>query len=190
MTTDIVTLTEAKAQLQIRSTTTTYDTELAFYISAASQKVDQLAADVAQRTVTAALARRLSPWALLLAETPVISLTSLDPIDGSATYDVTALWVDPAGTIRRKDRGVIVGGPFTATYTAGRATAPELIKLACLMLLQHLWETQRGSPGPPVAATRLDVGGDAGAVNSGVWIGVPNKVRELLKGESPDLAAI
>lgn len=51
-------------------------------------------------------------------------------------------------------------------------TSPAPVKLATLMLLDHLWETQRGP-----SATPLDV--DTGAP-TGLGYAVPNRVLELL----------
>jgi hypothetical protein len=81
-----------------------------------------------------------------LTNNPVISLTSLVSIDGAVTYPAGNFKVRPSGLVR-----VVTGprpsGVVTATYQAGYATIPPNIREGALVILQHLWETQRGAGG-------------------------------------------
>jgi hypothetical protein len=84
----------------------------------------------------------------------------------------------PAGTISRVDGSAFPAGRYTVTYTAGRAAVPPTIKLAALILLQHLWRTQYG-------ASRVPSGGnDDWSVTDpipGFGYAVPNRVLQLLE---------
>jgi hypothetical protein len=112
----------------------------------------------------------------------VVALTSLVPILTNGTaVQVSDVAVDGAtGILRRKDGTWFYGGPWTATYTAGRGAVPPTIKLAALILLQHLWRTQYG------ASRGLSGigGGDDFSVTEAVpgWgYAIPNRVLQLLE---------
>lgn len=81
-----------------------------------------------------------------LTNRPVVSLTSLISLDGTITWDVSNFKVRSSGLVR-----VITGlrpvGCVTATYQAGFATIPANIREGALVILEHLWETQRGAAG-------------------------------------------
>jgi hypothetical protein len=114
--------------------------------------------------------------ALAVLHPPLVSVTSL--VGGGATFPVGSLTVDgTAGTIGRVGGAVFPAGSFTVTYTAGRAEVPPTIKLAALVLLQHLWRTQRATRGG------LAGGGDDFAVTEpvpGFGYAVPHRVMQLL----------
>ncbi|AVV46521.1 hypothetical protein C6376_39300 [Streptomyces sp. P3] len=81
---------------------------------------------------------------LVLRTTPVLSLTSVEPLlDGDVAYPVDGLVLDPdTGEVRRRDRGWF-RGLLLLTVQAGRAQTPTTVNLAARMLVQHLWRTQR-----------------------------------------------
>jgi hypothetical protein len=177
--TDFLSLAEAKQQLNI--TVDSYDDELPVYVSGACLVIERLAGAVLPRAVTENVRQRAGSRAMVLLTRPVMSLTSMTALDGSGTYDVTSVYVDrpKAGIVRRKDDARIVGGPWSVVYQAGRADIPANINLAARMLVEHLWETQRGELGPP----SLDLTGGIGESVPSVWFAVPNKVQEMLEGE-------
>lgn len=174
----LLTLAEAKAQLDIESTAT--DVELQSYIDALTAVIEGVVGPVETREFTETVTGR-GPT-LCLHQTPVVALTSLTPVlnDGT-TQDVTGLHVDAAsGVVRRRDCGQFYGGPWTAVYTAGRGAVPPTINLAARILLQHLWRTQYG------ASRGLGSigGGDDYDVTQpvpGFGYAVPNRVLELLQ---------
>ncbi len=173
----LLTLADAKAQLNMR--TSLDDDELLYYIAAATREIERRAGAVVPRAVTEVVRQR-GGRTLMLATRPVLSVTSATALNGG-TLDVSALYVasPKAGLVRRTDDGLISGGPWTVVYQAGRDGIPENIGLAARMLVQHLWETQRG--GATLTAPRMDVSDTEGY--PGLWFAVPNKVKELLEGE-------
>jgi hypothetical protein len=65
-------------------------------------------------------------------------------------------------------------GTYTVTYTSGRDDLPAAIRLACLIIADHLWETQRG------AAPVGPLGTDDTFATPGSGYAIPNRARELL----------
>ncbi|WP_327329841.1 phage gp6-like head-tail connector protein [Streptomyces sp. NBC_01201] len=171
----LLTLDEAKAQLNIR--TTASDVELQMYIDSLTSVIEGYVGVVEEREVTETVVGQGPAVALL--QPPVLSLTSLTPVQtGGTAVDVARLHVDgPSGVVGYADRAVFSCGPWTAVYSAGRAEVPPTIKLAALLLLQHLWRTKNG---PARGAT----GADDYAVTEpvpGFGYAVPNRVLELLE---------
>jgi len=172
----LVTLDEAKAQLDIDSSA--HDTELQVYLDALPAAIEGYVGVIEQRAVTD-IVEGCGPTLSVL-HPPVLTVTALSgALTGGTVYDVDTLHVNgPAGIIRRLDGGHFTGGPFTVSYTAGRATVPPTIKLAALILLQHLWRTQYG-------ASRVPSGGaDDWSVTDpipGFGYAVPNRVLQLLE---------
>lgn len=173
----LLTLDEAKAQLNI--TTTTNDTELEAYIGALTAVIEGHTGPVEDQEVTETADGR-GPFLALL-RPPVQSLTSLTPImDGGAALDVSSLYVDgPSGVVRRKDGGHFSGGPWTVVYTAGRGSIPPTINLAARMLLQHLWRTQLASARGGLAGGSSDF--SVSDPIPGFGYAVPNRVLQLLE---------
>lgn len=174
----LVTLAEAKAQLDIDSAA--HDTELQVYIDALPAAIERHVGPVENRTVTETVDGRGS--SIAVTQVPVVSLTSLTPIltGGIALAAGDVVLDGDAGVIRRVDGSTFHGGPWTAVYTAGRGTVPPTIKLAALILLQHLWRTQYGSS----RGLSGIGGGDDISVNEPIpgWgYAIPNRVLQLLE---------
>lgn len=174
----LLTLVEAKAQLDID--TGTHDVELQVYVDALTAAIERHVGPVENRAVTETTTS--GGATLCLSHLPVAALTSLVPVlTGGTAVQVSDVVVDTAtGVVRRKDGRSFCGGPWTATYTAGRGTVPATIKLAALILLQHLWRTQYG------ASRGLGSigGGDDFSVTESVpgWgYAIPNRVLQLLE---------
>jgi uncharacterized phiE125 gp8 family phage protein len=172
----LITLADAKAQLDIE--TASHDTELGLYVEAITAAIERHTGPVENRTVTEVVDSR--DVLLAVTQVPTVSLTSVTPVlTGGLALDVADLALDgAAGVIRRLDGGRFYGGPWTVVYTAGRGTVPATIKLAALILLQHLWRTQYG------AARGTSGGGDDYSVTepvSGWGYAVPNRVLQLLE---------
>jgi hypothetical protein len=73
----------------------------------------------------------------------VTSITSVYP--GGPTWDASMLIVDPRyGTVRTVSMIAFYYGPWTATYTAGRAEIPADIIEGAKAALYDLWAVQRG----------------------------------------------
>lgn len=160
MSVDIVTLAQVKTFLN--KTQTTDDAELSQFITAASvmwnRKVGPVSGtpsfderydggnptislrNIPVLTVTAVV----ESWGSTFSKT----LTQNEPDSGSGSaYDYS---IDlTSGLLTRRAMGVAV--PFVAgihnihvTYTAGYSTAPDDVQHAILLLVAHMWETQRG----------------------------------------------
>jgi hypothetical protein len=172
----LVTLEEAKRQLDID--TASHDVELQVYVDSLASVIEGYVGVVEQREVTDVLTGGGAALAIL--HPPLVSVTSLAGGLGQViTYPANTLDVNgPAGTISRADGSTFPTGRYTVTYTAGRAAVPPTIKLAALILLQHLWRTQYG-------ASRVPVGGaDDWSVTDpipGFGYAVPNRVLQLLE---------
>lgn len=174
----LLTLNEAKAQLNID--TTTHDVELQAYIDSLTAVIEGIVGPVETRAFTETVTGR-GPYLCLL-NSPVVALTSITPVlDSGTALDVTRLHVDAlSGVVRRLDGGQFYGGPWTAVYQAGRGGVAPTINLAARILLQHLWRTQYGASrvGPGVG------GGDDFSVTEpvpGFGYAVPNRVLQLLQ---------
>ncbi|WP_426404221.1 hypothetical protein ACN9M0_24790 [Streptomyces sp. R-07] len=172
----LVTLAEAKAQLDI--TTTTSDTELQAYIDALTAPIERFVGPVENRSVSEVIQGKTTT--LCLSSVPVVSLTTIVPaLTGGEAISTGTVFLDGAkGVVRRLDGGSFCGGLWTVTYTAGRGTVPPTIRQAALILLQHLWRTQYG------AARGAVGGGDDFDVNEpiiGFGYAIPNRVLQLLE---------
>ena len=138
----IVSLSEAKAHLNIPDDDRTGDDELRQTIAVASEWVESRIGAVAQRTVTDVVTP--SGGQLFLSQ-PVISLTSIAGAYGyGSTYDVGSVYLDD----RVVNPGAYGAGfgcyPLTVTYVAGRAVVPEPVRFAVKELVRALWGSQRG----------------------------------------------
>ncbi|QHC16865.1 hypothetical protein GR131_16205 [Streptomyces sp. GF20] len=169
----LVTLAEARAHLDID--TERHDTELGLYVEALTSVIEGYVGAVEPRQVTQEVTAHRG--ALILLTTPVLSVTLAEPYDGGPGLDTATLSVDAAGVVRRRDGAPVPAGAWTVAYTVGRADVPPTIRLAALMLLQHLWRTQNG-------AARGMGGADDFAVTEpipGFGYAVPNRVLQLLE---------
>lgn len=171
----LVTLDEAKRQLDI--TTTSEDVELQLYIDALTAAIEGYVGVVEQREITDIVTG--GGPALAVLHPPLLAVTSLAGGTGtSVDYPAATLTVDPGGIIGRLDGSLFPAGRYTVTYTAGRTAVPPTIKLAALILLQHLWRTQYG-------ASRVPSGGadDYNVTEPipGFGYAVPNRVLQLLE---------
>jgi hypothetical protein len=68
-----------------------------------------------------------------------------------------------------------------ATYQAGYTTVPANIRLGALIIVQHLWETQRGMMG-------VQLGGDGETYVTGRGFAIPRRAIELLGPQLPGVA--
>lgn len=176
----LLTLAEAKAQLDIDSTT--HDTELQAYVDGVTAAIEAHVGPVENRAVTEtheipACGVRM----VVLRQTPAVSLTSVTPVlTNGTTYTVASLDLDGAtGVVRRLDGGRLYG-PQRFLYVAGRGSVLPTINLAARIMVQHLWRTQYG------ASRGLSSigGGDDFSVNEPVagWgYAIPNRVLQLLE---------
>lgn len=163
----ILSLTDAKAHLNITSTTN--DDELRAWIESVTDLVEQYTGITVRQTFTETYdVPRLGARALVLRRSPVLSLTA---VSDSGTDDVE-LDADN-GIIRRPSARF--SGLTTVTYVAGRTVIPASITAAAKVILQHLWRTQRGSGRGPVR------GDDESSTIPGFGYSIPNRALQLME---------
>jgi hypothetical protein len=194
--TDWISLDEAKAAVNI--TGATFDAELGLYVSAASQRLDQLAGAAVIRTVTGEIHNVAGSGvtSILLNYRPVVTASSVVEYNQTTARTLTLetnsaktasdFLLDLAeGRLRRRTSGYDAAFPagrgnVVITYTAGRfantAAVGERFKLAASIYLSHLWKREQG-------AGTVTFGGletDATLIPT---FGIPNVVRDLLLDE-------
>lgn len=173
--TQIVSLADAKATLNF--TGTDNDEELREVIEDASDLIDRLCGPVVPRSVIEECAA--TAGLLFLTCAPALEVTAITSATGAgslyAVADLTVASPDSA-IVRLIDGSAIASDIYTVTYTAGRPEVPRRFVRACKLLVQHMWETQRGSSSPGRKR------GDTTDVTSqGSMYTLPNRVLELLQ---------
>lgn len=182
----VLTLEEAKLQLNIADGDESLDVELGAFVTSVDEVIERhTRKTVAAREYTDRIAR--GGAALVLRHRPVTDVTSVTTLDGSRSWDPSTLDVDPAGVVRTLN-GTQFPGLLKVTYTAGHADEqiPDNFKLAARIILQHLWQTQRGSFGPRPGG--MDDSYDAPGRSSGSGYAIPNAALELLGPQPPVIA--
>lgn len=144
MTAAIITLVQAKAQLRIADADTSQDGQLSDFVAGITAAVEGYKGEVvARRTITERLRltgrSRFRLWRL-----PVLDLTSLTSVDDGTTWDVGSFDVDPDSGIVEVLDGSRPKGRVIAVYDAGYDPVPQNYVQGALVILQHVWETQRG----------------------------------------------
>lgn len=174
----VVSLAAVKEQLRI--TSTTEDERLRAYIEAVTEVMERETGKTLVRTTFTEYHKLNGP--LILIHTPVLSLTSVATVDGSTTWNVANLHVDPPTGIVTATTGSTPSGHVRAVYVAGAVPVAAGHLLAASMIVQDLWVTQRATKGSPrVGGTdeqpyQVDIGF------------VTRRVRELLGRRGPLVA--
>jgi hypothetical protein len=194
-TTDWISSDEGKLALNIPVADTTFNAELAVYISAVSQRLDQLAGAAVTRTVTAEAHDSDGGPFIQLNYRPVTAVTSVTEYTGTTARVLAAetnaaktaydyLLDGEVGWLRRRASGSdalfpVGRGNVVITYTAGRAAntaaVAERFKLAASIYLSHLWRREQGAG----TATFGAFEGEGGIPS----FGIPNVIRDLLANE-------
>ena len=146
----VVTLAAAKAYQNI--TVSTYDAELQLFLDAAEASIVNKCGPLQSTAFTKRV--RGGKAFLSLPTTPVLTLTSVTPVGGTA-LDVSKLNADPAGPIEYLAGGTFTAAFYDVVYTAGRTSLPADLAHAVKEHTRHLWESQQGgtrrpgtTPGP------------------------------------------
>jgi len=182
--TAVLSLQDAKDHLNIPQTVTANDAELASWIATIESSLKAMTGGpIVNRTVTERAELDRSGQILMLAQTPVVTVTSITSLTTGQTVDLSGgLDIDPAaGIVRSK-----IGWPFASTwppvvtvvYVAGWGTAvPPAFNSAARIILAHLWSTQRGP------SVRPSMGGqDLLDTVPGFPYAIPRGAAELLRG--------
>lgn len=141
----LMSLADAKEQLNISSTR--HDAELRSFIEAVTEIVERFVGSIARRV---RVERHSGGGVIVVDHPPILSVTSVEAVlDGAVDEDVDDLAVaQQLGIISRID-GAAIAGPVDVTYVAGRTSVAAHHRQAGAIILQHLWDTQRGTMGGP-----------------------------------------
>jgi hypothetical protein len=177
----LVSLQDVKETLNI--TTSTYDEELRIYVEAATTAAEDHRDEIiAKRTLTY---KNMFYGCneVILPNRPIVSLTSVVNVQTGLSYNTAGYDLDQStGKIRSLTGGNFVG-LLRFTYVAGYAAVPPAFALAVRIIVQHLWETQRGPMGASRFAGSLD---DAALMRfRSMNIFVPPRAQELLGDRMP-----
>src|SRR4051794_1816043 len=123
----ILTLSEAKAHLNIADAVTTYDAELQDFLDSVDVVIERL---VGGPVITRSITETVEPVgycnALVLTYGPVVAVTSIS--SGGVELDISDVYVSPGRVLRRQHWLPFLFGfrrPVEVTYTAGLGdTAP------------------------------------------------------------------
>ena len=177
----LITLDDAKAELNIASANLTWDTELQLYVDAVTDLIEGYTGPWETRAVTETV--RGGPM-IILSEIPVVSVTSITDPRGILTHNVADTILNKrAGSIRPKF-SVPFADPVDVVYQAGRgvvlgppSTVPQGVQLAARIAVANLWQTQRGNAG----AGASDQYADQTQRTPGYGYALPNRALALLK---------
>lgn len=186
--TPIVALPDAKDFLNISDTAS--DDKLTQFIAVASQMIVNRVGQVAGSQTVDEWHDGGTERIVLRNQAAIQSVTSLTESYGSIVYTLTQVSLDGSnslpfaftvdldtGVLVRRAAGIAV--PFAAgvrnihvTYVSGYAAVPPDLSQACLLLVKHLWETQRGP------SSRPGTGGQSETLGS--TYSFPRRVEEIL----------
>lgn len=192
---DVLTLDEAKNALNIPLTDDQFDDELASFVTAVSERLDDLCGPIVQRTVTDEI--HVGAVASIWPEfTPAASFSAVLEYAGGVATTLTAETLLVAGDYAVVDAGThnshlarrsawanrwFTAGQVVITYVAGRyadtASVSPKFKQAAAKTLSWLW---RGDQGAGTAT----FGAADGASVFGLGFALPNSVVELLAYEA------
>ncbi len=193
----MVSLADAKAQLNMDVTSHVNDDELRDFIAAATGAAEAYKHEtIVRRAVTDELDLGYAyghtyaygygygfRQRFRVRSAPVISLVSVTSWDGTITWDVTQMRACPSGTVRVMG-GIPVTGLVDVAYLAGYQQIPANYKRGALVILAHLWETQRGQ-GTAMSGV---IGQEEHFRQPGEFFSVPAKAKELLGPPRPMVA--
>lgn len=175
-----LTLDGAKAQLNI--TSTSHDAELADYVAAVNEVIESYVGPVDDRTV-------VERWTggrrtIAVRHRPVVSVTSVTYLDdGADAAAVSDIDLDTElGVLRLKTAEWWPSGRLRVEYVAGQGgEAPAAADIAARIIVQHLWETQRGGD-----SRRPDLAGglEVPASGGGFTFSVPRRAIQLLEAHA------
>lgn len=168
----VLTLAQAKTHLNL-SVATTNDVELQTFIDAAEAAIAKKCGPLTSVAKTDRV--RGCGTGLVLRHTPVVSLTTVTPVGGTA-IDSTLTQVDlSAGVVEWVSGAAWSPGQYDVVYQAGRSAAlPADLLLGVKELVRHLWTTQRGGGATRPGSSQSD------NVAPGSAHALPYRVTELI----------
>lgn len=178
----LITLAQAKRQLDIGVTDTSRDDEVQLWTEATRDAVETAKGSVVdQRSFTEEGDCGTGATNVVLSHVPVVALTSVTTADASQTWNTANLHVNTSTGLVTVTAGPALRGVVVFAYTAGPDDAKAAEKVAALILLQHLWETRRGAMG-------VSRGGDDEVYLPQLGYAIPRRAAELLGLTLPGIA--
>lgn len=174
-TTSLMSLADARAQLNIRNTNN--DDEIREYVAAATRIVESYVGATVPRSYTES-----SDGPALMTHTPIVEIEAIEPSPGMTTVLVDNVGYDEFGRLYLLDTGAQLWGCYTVTYRAGRTDIPANWVRAAGIILQHMWKTQRTSDPRRAAPPTTDEYQSQDA--AGRHYSIPRRAVELLE---PDM---
>jgi hypothetical protein len=182
--TAVLPLQDAKDALSIPQSVTTNDTQVQRLVATIESNLESYTGGpLVNRTITERSEMMSGQTVIAVRQRPLVSVVSIASASGG-NIDISAgLDLDAnAGLIRRK-LGLPFYGPFFSwlpvcypTYVAGwGVSVPAAFSSAAAIILQHLWQTQRGP-------ALLPMGGEEMTTIPGFGFAIPNQAAELLDG--------
>lgn len=175
----LLTLDAVKSQLHIPMSDTSVDVELDTYIDAAAEAVERHTGRLVDSRQVAEVVHANGKPVLAMLHGPITSVDSIATLDGSRTWDTSGMFYDGSLIYLGSAR---VAGPVRVEYTAGLVEIPSAYMLAGMIIVQHLWETRRGSL--PLVTGDLD---DSLQI-TGLGFAIPNRALELLGAPAAGVA--
>lgn len=182
----MVSLASAKKQLNIPDSNTTDDEEILEFIQAATEACEMVTGKAMVTRTIVLEEHEVTGGRMALNWSPVQAVTLVQTIDTFITWD-------PARLHLNQKTGVLsttflsglfeLWGRIQVTYTAGFTDLPAKYRIACKMLVEHLWQTRRGTGGSPAPGGLSDA-----TYVPGVAFAIPYKVLELLGSPAPGFA--
>jgi len=175
--TNIVSLAETKNHLNI--TNDGDDAELRGFIEAATNVIAFYVGALFPREYVETYQANGST--IPLRHYPVTEVASIAPVGtGGSSIDPADVDVDELGVLRMAS-GQWLRGLYRITYTAGFTLVPANFTRAALIIIQHMWETQRPRDGRrPTVPTSDDF--STLQDQAGRFYSIPRRAVELLQG--------
>lgn len=180
----IVSVRDAKKKCKIPMSSTDKDDKIRGYIESVTTAIeDHVHQAVVRRTVVEDI---YVDWAheVVLSVVPVLALVSVATVDASQTYSTAELHVDrDTGVVSCLPGGQVLNGLIRFTTKAGFLVPPSNYVDAALIVIEHLWLTERTStnsgPAPGGYQDSTDV-----TFTGSFGYAIPNRALELL-GKPP-----
>ena len=179
----IVSLASARRKCNLGDDTS-FDDDLREYMESAREIVESHTCRTIVPSVKTEMVRG-NGSTLVLSSTPVASVVSVTSVDGGTSWDVSGLRVNANAGIVHLISGPSLVGLLDVVYRAGDAVVQTRYRRAALIIIEHLFATER-----PLQVDQSSTMYDdsMGETFRGKGFAIPNRALELL-GKPPPLVA-
>ena len=176
----LVTLSDAKAQINALEVGDVDDTELQRFVDAVTKPMEDAAGRVLDPRSFTEVVSLANATGVMLKRVPVTAVTTVVTTDGGTSWDPSNLYVDQDSGMVSVTSGPPLVGQVAFTYNAGVSPVDPNVELAALITIQHLWETKRGAMG-------VQMGGE-GETFVPRGFAIPRRATELIGTPLPGVA--